>query len=343
LNAGQSMALTVQFKPTTAGTVSGQLTISSNSTTGGTSTVAVSGTGTAAPNPQLTVSPGSLALGSVTVNSATTQSVTLTSSGTSAVTVNSASISGAGFSITAGTFPATLNAGQSMTLTVQFKPTATGTVSGQLTISSNSTTGSTSTVALSGTGAAAPDPELTVSASSLSFGSLEVDTSTTKTVTLTSSGTSAVTVNSASTSGPDFTVVSGSLPTTLNPGQTVTVTVQFKPTIAGTLTDQLTISSNSITGSTTQVALSGTATAASHEVDLYWNPPTSSTDPVVGYNVYRAIGSGSYSLINSTPVVATAYVDTGVVSGSTYSYMVKSVDAVGVESSASNTTTATIP
>ena len=45
LNPGQSTSLTVQFKPTTTGTLSGQLTISSDSTTGGTSVVALGGTG----------------------------------------------------------------------------------------------------------------------------------------------------------------------------------------------------------------------------------------------------------------------------------------------------------
>ena len=149
------MALTVQFQPTTTGTLSGQLTISSDSSSGSISTVALSGTGAAAANPQLTVNPASLAFGSVTVNTPTTKTVTLTSSGTSDLTVNSASITGAGFSIVSGSLPATLSAGQSMALTVQFNPTTTGALSGQLTISSNSSTGSISTVALSGTGAAA--------------------------------------------------------------------------------------------------------------------------------------------------------------------------------------------
>ena len=135
--------------------LSGQLTISSDSSSGSTSTVALSGTSTAAANPQLTVNPTSLSYGSVTVNTPTTKTVTLTSSGTSDLTVNSASITGAGFSIVSGSLPATLSAGQSMALTVQFNPTTTGALSGQLTISSNSSTGSTSAVALSGTGAAA--------------------------------------------------------------------------------------------------------------------------------------------------------------------------------------------
>jgi fibronectin type 3 domain-containing protein len=48
-------------------------------------------------------------------------------------------------------------------------------------------------------------------------------------------------------------------------------------------------------------------------------------------------------LINSSPDSAVVYVDSTVVSGATYSYEVKSVDAGGVESIASNQITVTIP
>jgi hypothetical protein len=102
------MTLQVQFDPTATGSATGQLTISSNSTSGSTISVTLSGTGTAA-NPQLTVGAGSLRFGSVTVNTATTQSLTLTSTGTTPVTVNFATITGAGFTIIGGSFPATLN------------------------------------------------------------------------------------------------------------------------------------------------------------------------------------------------------------------------------------------
>jgi hypothetical protein len=293
-------------------------------------------------NPQLTASPTTLNFGSVALNTTTTQSLTLTSSGTSPVTVNSASTTGSSFAMVADSFPATLNPGQSLTLQVQFKPTLAGSATGQLTISSNSTSGSTAGVALSGTGTLA-NAQLSVNPVSLNFGSVALNTATTQSLTLTSTSTSSVTVNSASITGSGFTTVGGSFPVTLNQGQSLTLQVQFKPTVAGSATGQLTINSNSSSGSTTAVALSGTGASVAHQVNLTWNAPGSSPDPVAGYNIYRSTGSGSNQLMNSSPDVQTAYVDSTAVSGATYNYTVKSVDSSGIESAPSNQTTVTIP
>jgi hypothetical protein len=346
LNPQQAMTLQVQFNPATAGAATGQIAISSNSTSGGTSMVALTGTGTTASgpqtSPQLAVSATSLSFGSVAVNTGSTQSLTLTSTGTAPVTVSSAAISGVGFTIVAQTFPVTLNPTQSVTIQIQFLPTAAGTASGQITINSNSTAGGTALVALGGTGTAG-NPQLTPGIASVSFGSVAVNTPTTQTLTLTSSGTTAVTVNSAVITGAGFTIVGGSFPVTLNPGQTLTLQLQFTPTTAGALAGQITISSNSVNGSTAVVPLSGTGTAVAHEVDLSWDAPVSSPDPVAGYNIYRAIGTGSLVLINASPNVAVVYVDSTVASGANYSYVVKSVDSSGVESAPSNQITVTIP
>jgi hypothetical protein len=197
-------------------------------------------------------------------------------------------------------------------------------------------------VALSGTGTAASS-QLTISTASLSFGSVTVNTATTQSLTLTSAGTSPVTVNAAAISGTGFTIVGGSFPVTLNPAQTLTLQVQFEPTTTGALTGQITISSNSTSGSTAVVALTGTGTAAAHEVNLSWEAPASSPDPVAGYDIYRATGSGSFVLINSSTDSALTYVDSTVASGATYSYQVTSVDSSGVQSVASNQITVTTP
>jgi len=342
LSPQQSVTLQVQFKPTTAGAATGKVTVSSNSTSGSTATIALSGTGAAATNPQLTVSPTSLAFGSVTVNTAKVVSLVLTSTGTSPVTVNSAAIAGTGFTIVSQTFPATLNPQQSVTLQVQFKPTATGAASGTITVGSNSTSGSTTAVALSGTGAAT-DPQLTVSSMSLSFGSIAVNTATTLSITLKSTGTTPVTVNSAAITGAGFSTIGGSFPVTLNPSGTATIQVQFKPTTAGAVTGKLTISSNSGSGSTVAVSLSGTGTATAHQVDLSWTAPSSTPDPVKGYNVYRSTGSGAMTLMNSSINTTTSYVDSSVASGTSYNYVVKSVGTSGVESVGSNQIEVAVP
>jgi hypothetical protein len=115
-------------------------------------------TGTAA----LTLGSSSVAFGSVTLNSPATQTVQLTSSGTAPLTINAASIAGTGFSMSGLTTPMTLSPGQTVTLNVQFNPTAAGAEAGTLTISSNAG-GGTSTIALSGTGAAPASYEVQLS------------------------------------------------------------------------------------------------------------------------------------------------------------------------------------
>jgi Cep192 domain 4 len=297
-----------------------------------------------ATSPQLTVSANSLSFGNVAVNSTATLPLTLTSSGTAPLTINAATLGGADFSDSGATFPVTLNPNQSVTLNVLFDPVAAGQTTGQLTISSNSSSGATTVVQLSGTGTVVATPQLLVSATSLSFGNVPVDSTGTLSLTLTSSGTAPLTVSSVALQGTGFSDSGATFPVTLNPNQSVTLSVQFDPTVAGAASGKLTITSNSTTGATTQVSLSGTGTAVPHEVDLSWNAPSSSTDPVKGYNVYRSTnGGGSFTKLNASLDSQVTYTDNAVQSGSTYVYEVKSVDASGVESSASNQITLTVP
>lgn len=83
---------------------------------------------------------------------------------------------------------------------------------------------------------------------------------------------------------------------------------------------------------------------ASYEVNLTWDAPTGSSDPVAGYNVYRAIsGSSTYALLNSSLDTTTAYTDATAQGGTSYIYYVESVDDAGNSSSPSNTFTVSIP
>jgi fibronectin type 3 domain-containing protein len=84
--------------------------------------------------------------------------------------------------------------------------------------------------------------------------------------------------------------------------------------------------------------------ASAYEVNLTWDPPASSADPVAGYDVYRsADGGGSYQELNSSPLTQPAYTDSNVQDGVVYTYYVESADASGVQSSPSNLLVVTIP
>jgi fibronectin type 3 domain-containing protein len=115
--------------------------------------------------------------------------------------------------------------------------------------------------------------------------------------------------------------------------------VQFTPTATGNFSGQITIGSNSSSGSI-NIGLNGIGYG--HKVQLNWNAASSSA--VVGYNVYRvASASTGYQRVNSSPLSSTTFTDGSVQCGSSYTYYVTSVDGSGLESVPSNTTAVVIP
>ena len=110
--------------------------------------------------PTLSINVTSVSFGNVDLNIATTQSIILSSTGTGAVTVSGAAVTGTGFTLSGSSFPLTLNSGQTATLSVVFDPTVTGAATGQLTITSNSSTNGTAVVSLNGTGQTAVSYEV---------------------------------------------------------------------------------------------------------------------------------------------------------------------------------------
>ena len=304
-----------------------------------------------AAEPTLSLNAASLAFGNVLVDTAVTQSVTMTSTGALPVVISSATLAGPGFTMTGVKFPLTLSPGQTATFAVQFDPTAAGAATGQLAITSNSSTGNSTLISLGGTGegpavsnlycssagvtgaatetcdlvlnspsasgamsvsVTSSNPAVTVPATvmipansnrtqftanvasvltaqaatlsatapgtasvtygiqlspyistlqintaNLAFGSVPLNTTATQSLTLASTGSKPLTVNAVTLTGAGFTVSGATFPITLNPGQKIPLTVQFDPAVAGAATGQLTITSNSSTGNTAVINLSG--------------------------------------------------------------------------------------
>jgi hypothetical protein len=147
--SGGTRVITVRFAPTAAGAQTGSITLTSTASNSPT-TISLTGTGVA-PVGTLTANSTSLSFGTVNVGTSTTQTLLVTAA-TAPVTISQAAITGAGFTVTGPTMPATVPAGQSASFSIQFSPTASGAVNGSLTISSNASNSPT-TVSVSGTGA----------------------------------------------------------------------------------------------------------------------------------------------------------------------------------------------
>ena len=86
-------------------------------------------------------------------------------------------------------------------------------------------------------------------------------------------------------------------------------------------------------------------TGTQHGIALTWNAVTvgSGEPALAGYNVYRTVGGGSATKLNTNPVTTTSYLDPNadLTAGTTYEYDVTAVDVNGNESGPSNVVTIT--
>jgi hypothetical protein len=176
---------------------------------------------------------------------------------------------------------------------------------------------------------------------SIDFGNVTVGTQATRTGTLNASG-AAVTVYSGNVTGSAFGLSGLSFPVTIPAGQHVQFTATFTPSGNGVASGNISFTSDA-SNSPTIETLTGTGVPpALHSVALSWTASTSQN--VIGYNIYRGIKSGGpYSKINSVLNASTLYTDTTVVDGQTYYYVTTAVNSSNQESAHSNQVQAVIP
>jgi thiol-disulfide isomerase/thioredoxin/cytochrome c553 len=282
--AGASCTVQASFTPTAAGARAASLNITHNAT-GGSSVVALSGTGNATPQATIALSSNSVDFGQLlTGTPSAVSTITVSNSGQAALNFSAISVGGTSAAIiTRGgscAVAAPVAAGASCTVTLQAAPTTAGAIVANLTLASNASNGNAS-VGLSGS-AAAPAPALSATPSAIAFGVQTIGAAAaTQTVTLANTGNVLLTFGTIGVTGSATVTLSGSTcGTTLAVGANCVVTARFAPTAEGAVSATLAVASNA---PALQVGISGTGTTqATAKPVLSESGPIAFADTQVG-------------------------------------------------------------
>jgi hypothetical protein len=206
------------------------------------------------------VTPGSFNFGNLVVGKKISQTATVSNTGSASINVTAASVSSGQFAVSGISMPLSLPVGQSSTFQVWFDPSAAGTVTGTLTVQTDSGV-SSGQVTLSGV-ATTPPQQISLSSTTLNLGSAIVGTTLNGSLTLTNTGGANLVISLISVKGGPFGVSGITTPSTIVPGGSATMNVSFTPTTAGSDTGSISITSNDPNTPTETVALTGTGTSS---------------------------------------------------------------------------------
>jgi cytochrome c553 len=283
--AGASCTLQATFTPTVSGARAATLTITHNAT-GGSSAVALNGTGNATPQATIALSATSVDFGTLLVGTPSAVStITVSNSGQAALNFSGITVGGAsaaiitrGGSCAVGT-PVT--AGANCSVTVQATPASAGAIAASLTLVSNASNGASVALSLGGTAAAAA-PAMTATPSAIAFGAQTVGAAAvTQSVTLANTGNVAITFSSIGVTGSSsVTLSANNCGTTLAVGANCVATLRFAPAAEGAVSATLGVASNA---PVLQVGVTGTGTSqATAKPALSEAGPIVFTDTQVG-------------------------------------------------------------
>ena len=275
--ANASCVINLTFAPAATGARSASLSITHNAA-GSPSGVALNGTGTANPQPAISLNASMLTFAAQTVGSTSAlQVVTVSNSGSAPLNFSGLTLTGtAAVDFTRSgscALGAALSAGASCSVNFSFTPSGVGARTATLTLASDASNGS-AVLSLAGTGAAAAAPGVGLAPGALAFGNQTLGVaSLARTVTLsnTGSGTLNISAINAINAASGFSV-SHNCGAALAPGASCALSVVFTPNAAGAAAGSVSVASNAA-GSPHAVSLSGTGVTVSPV--LAWVPAIS--------------------------------------------------------------------
>ena len=237
---GGSRTVTVTFPSSTAGTFSGNITISSNDPDRATQTLSVSIIVLPPPVPAIAVQESAIDFGTVEVAKTVQQTFTIQNTGTAPLEITGIESNVSGLTFEPSTF--TLEPNSSRTVTVTFPSSTEGTISGNITISSNDPERATQTLSVSVIVQPLPVPAIAVQETAVDFGTVEVAQPVQETFTVQNTGTAPLEITGIESDVSGLTF--DTMMFTLESGGSRTVTVTFPSSTAGTFSGNINISSN---------------------------------------------------------------------------------------------------
>ncbi len=235
IQASHSCTVAVAFAPTTTGAQTANLEINSDALSGPTEIV-LHGSGTES---VISASSSSASFGNQNVNSTSaSQSFQITNNGTATLHITLATLAGNDANQyvepTDNCSHIALNAGQSCTVSLAFRPTSTGPQNEATLDISSDDPGGTFHIALSGSGVA---PTASPTPLTKNFGSQAINTtSAAQTFQIKNTGNAALTISSIGLAGADaaqYTTSNDTCPSQLATNAVCTIDVAFAPTTAG--------------------------------------------------------------------------------------------------------------
>jgi Abnormal spindle-like microcephaly-assoc'd, ASPM-SPD-2-Hydin len=299
----------------------------------------------------ITLSATSFNFNAVQLGQKVSQTLHISNSGKDTLQITSLAVTNKQFVIAGPAVPTAILPDKGLDFSLTFTPTATGSASATLSISSNASN-SIPKVSLAGIGEKVV-ASVELSPTSINFGNELLQTATSKNVVLRNTSAASITFSGITVVGLGFGYSDLSPGYSLPPNQSVTFQVWFRPTVKGAAAGTISVLSASLASpASLSVAGDGVtsvstppptnpAPSAQHTVHLSWD---ASASTVAGYRVYRSeSATAGFQPINTSPVSATDYDDDAVASGTTYYYAITAITSAGVESAYSNEAKAVIP
>jgi hypothetical protein len=231
-------------------------------------TVAVPAFTVTAPSaPAIALNPGTLNLGNVNVGANASLIAQVKNTGSATLTISAIArctnpATSTEFTWSPTALPISVSPGASANLTVSYAPSAAGSDTGCIALTSNASNGPTTNLAVSGAGVVPSAPKIAVSPTSLPFGNVTLEGTASKTFTISNTGSATLTGTVARASGTSAEYTLSPASFSVAPGASQIVTVTYAPTDTTTDGGSLAVSSNDAASPSVTVTLSGTGVAA---------------------------------------------------------------------------------